>query len=195
VEQSRAEIVAWVGSHVLPHEGAVRAWLRRRLPNEPVVDDVVQEAYCRIAALSAVGHIVSGRAYFFRTASNILVEQMRRARIVRIDTVAEMEGLDIVDDEPSPERIVSSRRDLARVRALIEALPDRCRRVFELRRIHGLPQREVAEQLGVTENVVEQQSIRGLKLILKALTEEGVGDLAAPSKAKRHERARDSKRD
>jgi hypothetical protein len=29
VAQSRKDIIEWVGSHVLPHEGAVRTWLKR----------------------------------------------------------------------------------------------------------------------------------------------------------------------
>ncbi len=188
--QSRAEIVAWVGSQVLPHEGDVRAWLRRRLPSQASVDDVIQEAYCRIAALGSVSHIGSGRAYLFRVASNILVEQLRRARIVQIDSMAEIESLHVVDDEPSPERIVSGRRELALVQSLIEALPERCRKVFELRRIHGLPQREVARRLGVTENVVEQQSVRGLRLILKRLAEETEPDVPLSKATERQHRER-----
>jgi len=169
---NRADLVAWVGTHILPHEADVRAWLKRRVRSEASVDDVVQETYCRIAALGDVSHIKDGRAYFFRAASNIVIEQIRRARIVHIDSVAEMEALNVVDDEPTPDRIVAGRHDLLRVKALIASLPERCRQVFELRRIHGLPQREVAERLGITENVVEQQSMRGLRLILKALSAE-----------------------
>jgi RNA polymerase sigma-70 factor (ECF subfamily) len=168
--QSRHEIVAWVGGHVLPHEGDVRAWLHGLSVAAHQIDDVIQEAYCRIAALDSVAHIISGRAYLFSTARNILLEQIRRSRIVRIDTVTEIDRLRVVDTEPSPERIAGGRRELERVRRLIEALPDRCRDVFELRRVHGLSQRETARRLGVTENVVEAQTARGLKLILKALS-------------------------
>ena len=178
---NRAEIVAWVGSHVLPHEADVRAWLKRRVRSQESVDDVVQEAYCRIAALSDVSHIKEGRAYFFRTAANIVAEQIRRARIVHIDSVAEIEALNVVDDEPTPDRIVAGRYDLLRVKALVAALPHRCRQVFELRRIDGLAQKEVAARLGVSENVVEQQSTRGLKLILKALAEEEFPTTASTS--------------
>lgn len=180
---------------MLPHEGDVRTWLSRRLPSAAAVDDVVQEAYCRLAALESVSHIASGRAYFFRTAANIAVEQLRRAKVVHIDTLAEIEDLDIMDDAPSPDRIVSGRRDLALVGRLIDALPDRCRRVFELRRVHGLPQRTVAEQLGLSENVVEQQSIRGLRLILKALAEAGAEDIVPSRLTRASERSGIRRRD
>ena len=171
MKQSRAEIVAFVGSHILPHEADVRAWLRWAGGLAADIDDIVQETYCRLAALETVSHIANGRAYFFRTARNITIEKIRRARVVRIDCVTEIDALNVVDDGPSPERVVAGRRELRRVQALVEGLPERCRQIFTLRRIHGLSQREVATRLGVTENVVEAQAARGLRLILRALSE------------------------
>lgn len=169
--QSRAEIIAFVGAQILPHEADVRAWLRRSGGAPPDIDDIVQETYCRLAALDSTAHIANGRAYFFRMARNISIERIRRARIVRIDRITEIDALNVVDDEPSPERVVASRRELGRVRRLIEDLPERCRQIFTLRRIHGLSQKEIAARLGITENVVETQAARGLRLILRALSE------------------------
>ncbi|ATQ41506.1 RNA polymerase subunit sigma-24 [Caulobacter mirabilis] len=169
--QDRRDVVAWVGQQVLPHEGDVRAWLRGLSVSEHQVDDIVQEAYCRIAALDSIAHIASGRAYLFGAARNIMLEQIRRSRIVRFETMSEIERLEAADGQPSPEQAVDGRRQLERVKALIAALPDRCRQVFELRRVQGLSQRETAARLGVTENVVEAQTARGLKLVLKALAD------------------------
>lgn len=185
LQQSRAEIIAFVGAQILPHEADVRAWLRRSGSLASDIDDVIQEAYCRLAGLGSVAHIANGRAYFFRTARNIAIEKIRHARIVRIDCVTEIDALNVVDDEPSPERVVAGRRELGRVQQLIEELPERCRQIFTLRRIHGLSQKEIAARLGVTENVVETQSARGLRLILRALSEASTQD--QPAVGKGHE--------
>lgn len=171
MEHGRSAIVGWVGSQILPHERDVRGWLRRAGTADHDIDDIIQEAYCRLAGLAGVSHINNGRAYFFQTVRSIAIQRIRRARVVRIDSVPEMDALNVVDDEPSPERIVASRRELTRVQALIDGLPDRCREIFTLRRIQGMPQRDIAKLLGVTENVVEMQSMRGLRLILQALSE------------------------
>jgi RNA polymerase sigma-70 factor (ECF subfamily) len=42
--------------------------------------------------------------------------------------------------------------------------------VVELRRLHGLSQRETAERLGVSETVVENDSSRALRQVLRMLT-------------------------
>lgn len=177
--QSRAQIVAWVGSNIIPHEADLRARLRRMTVSESEIDDIVQDAYLNIARLKSVAHIRSGRAYFFTTARMVVLQRIRRERIVRIDSLSEMDALRLEDDDPGPERRVSARRELERVRGLIAALPDRCREIFELRRVQGVPQREIAARLNVPEHIVEQQSMRGLKLILKALSD--VADDPRPS--------------
>ena len=162
--------MAWVGSEVLPHEPSVRAWLRRMVDTSEA-EDIVQEAYCRIASLSDVGHIRSGRAYLFTTVRMLVIERIRRSRVVKFDTITEIETSNIVYDEPSPERIAAGRRELDRVTKLIEGLPDRCRRVFEMRKVEGLSQREVAAALGLPEYTIENDVAKGLKLILHAIAE------------------------
>jgi RNA polymerase sigma-70 factor (ECF subfamily) len=180
MSQSRRQIVAWVGSNVIPHEADLRARLRRMAVPEDEISDIVQDAYLKIARLDSVAHIKSGRGYFFSTARTVLIDRIRRDRIVRIDSMTEMEALTLADEDPGPERRVSARMELDRVRRLIDALPDRCREIFELRRIQGVPQREIAERLGLPEHTVEAQAIRGLKLVLKALAGEGAGDELTP---------------
>ena len=167
--QSRKDIVAWVGSHVLPHEAAVRAWLKRWTGRTQDIDDVIQEAYCRLAALDSVAHIGSGRAYLFQTTRNIVLEQVRRAKIIRIDNVTDMGSVSMLDEAPPLDRVVGGARELQRVGELIDQLPAKCRRVFVMRRIHGESQREIARTFGISESAVEKQAMRGLKLLLKAL--------------------------
>jgi RNA polymerase sigma-70 factor (ECF subfamily) len=190
----RLKIMTWVGSEVLPHEADLRARLRRALPVEDV-DDVIQEAYFRISRLDDVSHIRSGRAYLFTTAKMLVIERIRRSRVVSIEAVTEIDALPIFGEEPSPERIAGGRRELARVRRLIEALPDRCRKIFELRKIEGLSQREVAKQVGVAEYIVENDVTKGLKLILRAIAEGEQSAEQALLSLRYNERTRDSRSD
>ncbi len=104
----------------------------------------------------------------------------------------EMDALGVDIDEPTPERIAAGRRELARVKSLIEALPDRCRRVFKLRKIDGLGQREVARVMGIAEYTVENDVAKGLKLILKAIAENDQAAERALTNVGQDERARNS---
>lgn len=168
----RRELTIWIAREILPHEQDVRRWLARLVVNFHDVEDIMQECYARFARLQSVAHIEEPRAYFRITARNIALRQLRRARIVRIDALTEIDAVTLPTDEPSPERITGGRLELAHVRDLIAALPQRCRRVVEMRRIEGLSQREIARQLGVTENVVENEAARGLRQVLRQLAGE-----------------------
>ncbi len=162
----------WIVSEILPHEGDVRAWLRRATPAGLEVGDVVQEAYCRIAYRTNPANLQSGRAYFFTVARNIVREHFRRGRVVQFEPLTEMDISDIVDDRPSAERIFEARQQFGIIWRLMDQLPDRCRRIFLLRKVDGLSQREIARAVGVTENVVEKQIAHGLKLIQRLLADE-----------------------
>ena len=192
--EKRAQIMAWVGREILPHEADVRAWLLRTLDPDDL-EDVIQETYCQIASLKGVSHIASGRAYFFTAARSIVLMRLRRARVVSIESVTEIENTGIAMDEPTPERVVAARRELERVQRLIAELPDRCRRIFELRKVDGLSQREVAEQLGVTEFVIGNEVAKGMKLILQSIADGDRKTARATARMGYDERARNSTSD
>lgn len=162
-------LIDWVTECVLPHEGDVRAWLGRAFAGAADPEDVVQEAYCRLLALDAVDAIRDPRAYFFTVARSVVIDQLRRARVVRIEAITDMESLRIPDTAPIADQEVIGRQELAQMQSAVAALPGRCRQIFELRRIRGLSQKEVAALLHVTENVVESQTARGLALVLRHL--------------------------
>lgn len=174
-DDARRRLVAWVASSVMPHEPMVRAWLRQRLQSREDIDDLIQEAYAKLAALDAVDHIVRPDVFFFQMVRNLFIDQMRRARVVRIEAATELDVSSVYTDEPTPERITGARRELAKVTELIEGLPDRCRRVFTMRKVEGLSQKEVAQRLGVSESVVENEGVKGIRLILTAMRQD-IGD-------------------
>ncbi|MEH6246650.1 sigma-70 family RNA polymerase sigma factor, partial [Salmonella enterica subsp. enterica serovar Mbandaka] len=121
---SSDQLVAWVGRHILPHERRLRVWLRAAFPAVDV-DDVVQETYCRISALDRFEHIDDPRRYFVHAARNVVLEQIRRERVVSIDAASGLAELDSAPDlGQSPEEIVAGRHMLARIERLIDALPD-----------------------------------------------------------------------
>jgi len=52
--------------------------------------------------------------------------------------------------------------------AIIAALPERCRRVVELRKIEGWSQKDIAAHLGMSEKAVEKQVWVGVRAIRAA---------------------------
>ncbi|WP_313538476.1 sigma-70 family RNA polymerase sigma factor [Sphingomonas sp.] len=142
----------------------MRAWFARRRLAPEDVDELMQEAYCRIATLDSVDHIDCGHAYFFSIARNLLLRKLKRQQVVPFEAISEIESFRDTQT-PSPEEQVSTRLAYERVMALIAGLPERCRRIVELRKIEGWSQKEIAAHMGMTEKAVEKQVWIGVRAI------------------------------
>ncbi|KTT71768.1 RNA polymerase sigma factor [Sphingomonas sanguinis] len=170
----RRERNAWLAAHVLPYEAWIRRAIARQVASGGIeVDDLIQESYALLARLPSVEGIAVPHRYALQVARSVLLQHVRRARIVAIDAVADLDTLDALTDEPTPEEHMLGRHELARVAAAIEAMPEAVRRAFWLRRVEGLPQREVAARLGLPESTVEKQISRGIKMLASRFSRGG----------------------
>jgi RNA polymerase sigma factor (sigma-70 family) len=163
------QIIRWVSLHVIPQEQKVRAALRRLGAAEGDIDDAVQDAYCRLAALQSVDHIDRPGAYFMQIVKNAWRDGLRRARVVRLEDFTENAALIVEDEATGVEARVFAREQLGLIEALLETLPERCRTIFTWKRMEGISQREIAKRLGVSENVVENDVQKALRTIQRAL--------------------------
>lgn len=158
----------WIARNVVPHEPALRSWLRRWLVAGIEADDIVQETYAVLASLACVNHIESPRAYAFQTAQSLIRRQLRRLRAVRFDPIEEIDLSAAAIDNPSPEHQTATRQELQRVANLIATLPSRRREAFVMRKIEGLSQRDIALRMGISESVVEKHIGHALRHLLDA---------------------------
>ena len=163
------ERALWLARYVLPIEPALRAWLSGKRLRGVDLDDIVQETYAILAGLPSVEQIRSPKPYVFQTAYSVILAQVRRAQIVSISTVDDIERLAGEDSSPSPEALAGDRQELVLLAEALAALPERCRQVFILRKIQGLTQREVARRIGVSEGTVEKHVHKGLVALMAAL--------------------------
>ena len=155
--------------------------MRRRPVAGLDVDDIVQEVYTRLVALHSVDHIDNPRTYAFQVASSVMINHIRRLKVVAIDSVASFEHLEAADDVASPERVVADRDELRRLEKTLASLPPRVAEVFRLRRIEGFSQRDVAQRLGLSESTVEKHMARGALLVAERFK---TGGIARPPASK-----------
>ena len=163
----------WLERHILPHESALRSWLNGRRLEGLEVDDIIQETYTRLVSAESVGHIRNPKNYAFQIAGSVVIDHVRRKKVVSIASVADLDQIGLVSDEPSPEAHAIGRDELSRLAAAIERLPSRVQEVFILRRVKGLTQKEISRQLGIAEATVERHMTRALFLLSELFLLEG----------------------
>jgi RNA polymerase sigma factor (sigma-70 family) len=181
---------SWLAEHVLPHERGLRAWLAQRRVVDLDVDDIVQETYAVLAELKSVEHIRNPRTYLFSVAHSIILQHVRRQRIVSIEAMADLDQLGIYSDEPTPEEALAEFQELRGMAQLIAGLPGKCREAFTLRKVEGLSQRDIAGRMRISESTVEKHIGRALKLLMSAMRGAGTAEAQSPTRTQASPRRR-----
>jgi RNA polymerase sigma factor (sigma-70 family) len=155
----------WIAKHILPLEPQLRGWLRRNGPKFLEADDLIQEAYAKLAMLASVSEIEQPKAYLYQIVKSLVTDEYRRGKIVSIESVAEISEFSPHDETGSPERILSGHQDLERLFRAINALPAPAKAVFVLKKFDELSQRDIAARLHISENMVEKRLSQALRAI------------------------------
>lgn len=149
-------------------------FLRRNMANETEAEDLVQESFMRWVSSGQVSRVERPHSFLFRIATHLLYDRSRhqavRQRVmVSYDDVIVPHAQENVEDRAlvdgsahSPERQLASRETLLLLAQAIEELPTRQREVFVLHRIEGLTQEEVAQQLGISRQMVVKHLARAV---------------------------------
>jgi len=162
----------WFIQDVLPLETMLMQFLRQNWRDPGEVADLRQEVYVRLYEAAREGIPEQTKAFVFATARNLLIDRVRRERIIPIDTVTDLDALNVASNEAGPDRIVMAREALRRLRAAVSKLPVELREVVLLRKIEGLSRREIASRLGVTERTVSRRLADSSRALADALYSE-----------------------
>lgn len=149
---------------------AHRAQLIRFLESHGAGDaaeDLFQELWMRVTQ-RPTGPVGNPLAYLYRTANNLMVDRYRSERQARLRDQAwtEARGAEDTAPDPSAEDILLAREELRRLDAALSALGDRAARCFRRFRLDGVPQREIAVELGVSLSTVESDLRRAYAALM-----------------------------
>jgi RNA polymerase sigma-70 factor (ECF subfamily) len=164
------------------HRAPLFTFLLRMLGDRERAEDLAQETFLRIVkGAQAWEQRARFQTWLFTIARNLCVDQSRRDRFRRADSLDET-GPDgepaMVDAVPSREIDPARGAENARLRPVLQeallGLPVEQREVFILREQAGVPFKEIAELVGVNENTVKSRMRYALEGLRKALLAAGV---------------------
>ncbi len=141
----------------------LKNFLKRFLTRAEDIEDLAQEAYLRAYRAEQERGVDQPKAYLFRVAKHLALNELNRKSAQMTDYIEDrlaaipLDGKDNLEDEVEAEQTVSVYYEA------VAALPKRCRRVFLLRKVNGMRQQEIADQLGITLSAVEKHLSNGAK--------------------------------
>jgi len=164
----------WLARNVLPYEPLIRARLKHLRVAGLDIDDVIQEMYARLLSVPTAESIRYPRQYAIQTAKGIIIDHLRRSRVVSIVSGGSLDHLDIVEPEIGAEERIEFQDEIQEVIRALAQLPEAYRETLILRRVEGLSQKETAQRLGVTEKTVENHTARGVLMLIKLFGGRGI---------------------
>ena len=144
---------------------------------------MAQDLWIKLAVSSrhdVKGPITNPRAYLFCMANNLVLDHRRSQQraMARDRAWLGVQGRGehapelSADPAPDAEELLQQVQEARILGAAIDALPPGAARALRLHRIEGLPQGEVAKQMGISRSGVEKHLVTALRHLRRILIEE-----------------------
>jgi RNA polymerase sigma-70 factor (ECF subfamily) len=142
----------------------LRRFIRRRVGNDHLADDLLQETFLRIhRGLAGLEETDRLAAWVHRIARNVIYDHYRKAEDPADVGIAD----DPIAGEERPAAGCSS--DCRWLEELVNQLPEKYRDAVRLAESDGLPQQEVADRLGLSLPGAKSRIQRGRRMLREVL--------------------------
>lgn len=148
--------------------GALFAQALKKLGNAQEAEDLVQQLFIEVWERRSRIQITRSLNHWLAAAVKFKVLTVYSSRYRRMHTSSEIDE-ELPADTPLPDSIIELQEMMATLEAMIEALPERPRMVFRMSRDLQLSNKEIAEQLDISEKTVENHMNRALGSLRKSL--------------------------
>ncbi|CAM2952555.1 RNA polymerase factor sigma-70 [Cupriavidus taiwanensis] len=117
-------------------------------------EDVVQDAFLRLRGMADEPSIRCRLSYLFQVVRNLAIDTYRRQTLEQKWMAPEDEGINAPSPTTTPDVIAMDRQALCALAGALAELPERTQRAFEMCRLQGMTQKEIASELGVSPTLV-----------------------------------------
>jgi RNA polymerase sigma-70 factor (ECF subfamily) len=143
---------------------ALRGFIRKRVPNDSLADDLTQEVWVRIARkLGDLRDAQKLEGWIYQIARNVVTDFFRRQR----ETSELPADLAAPPDDSSIEELRQGLYDY--VKGVVHTLPEPHRTALELTMYGGLSQEELAGRLGITLTAAKSRVQRARAEVRKTM--------------------------
>jgi len=154
----------------------LKRFLARFFSDSRDIEDVAQETYLRAYVAEQQREIAQPKAFLFRIAKNLALTQLTKKSKKITDYLEECGASVVIEYGATADSEVEALESLGLYCEAVAGLPEKCREVFLLRKVHGLAHKEIAERMSLSVSSVEKYLLRGI-LECKAFVEKHEGRL------------------
>ena len=145
------------------HQGALRRFISRFVQRTQDIDDVAQEAFMRAYRAEKGRPIEQPKSFLFRIAHNVAITELTKKSHQIIDYIADIDESAVVWLEDSAEEQAMADELIGIHCEAVAHLPPQCRRVFLMRKVHGMSHKEISVELNISISTVEKHMSKGVR--------------------------------
>lgn len=140
----------------------LRSYLRRKIGDSEVANDLVQESFVQIAQVTYLSQLANPAAYLQRIARNLWFGRFRGPRRVFENHQSGMdEGLEIAVP-PTQEHQLAADQLLELYERAVATMPAKTRNIFLMSRRDGMTYREIQKAVSLSLGAVEYHMMRAI---------------------------------
>jgi RNA polymerase sigma-70 factor (ECF subfamily) len=151
---------------------AIYRYCLTRCRDREVAEDLVQITFLRFwLCLEREDTIINARAFLYRIAHNLIIDFVRKKKLVSLDQLLEA-GFEPATD---PWHVTHSRLDAEKVFKKLSTMHDSYKDALHRRYLRGLQLSDLAAITGETTNTISVRIFRGLKNLRALLQQAPIG--------------------
>ncbi len=162
LEMHNRRTMSAVSTAFLENHEFLKRFLGRFFSASQDIEDVAQEAYLRAYVAEQQKEIEQPKAYLFRIAKNLALTKLTKKSEKITDYIEECSASVVIEYGAAADSEVEAQESLGLYCDAVAALPEKCRQVFLLRKVHGLAHKEIAERMSLSVSSVEKYLLRGI---------------------------------
>lgn len=155
----------------LEHNSFLKKFLGSFLTTQQDIEDVAQEAYLRAYITEQRETIEQPKAFLFKVARNLALTKLAKKSRQITDYIEEAGHSAIQQTEAPSDLELEAQQCFGLYCEAVASLPEKCRQVFLLRKVHGLSHRDIAARLNLSISSVEKYLRQGILACSKHLKE------------------------
>ncbi len=140
------------------------------------IEDIVQETFVKSYEAELKQEIKFERTYMLKTARNLALNHVSKASARKNQSLESMSGLPSDLASHSLESQIETKERFLNFCRATDTLSVEVKRVFLLKKVYGLSQKDIASAIGISESTVEKHVAKGLLHCAKYLSQLAQGN-------------------
>lgn len=144
-----------LGEIFIQHRAQLRRVALKIVGTPQIADELIQDAYLKIVEMEGARDILKPFCYCCQVVRNLALDHCRRQAVEASYRIYPEDGeLPQLSGGSLPDHALHGIQVINAIDRILSRLPSRTRQVFELYRLGGLTQRDIALQIGCSATLV-----------------------------------------